>query len=124
MPGVLVEELLQLQRRRALPGLAWIQRRIREAALERVEDLTRVRDPSISSTGNVPRSEKAIARGPPGSSERRTCGTRLKSSAQRAFSLKFEKLYCHRTGADTAMAIIETASAPGGHGVRLGKIAR
>jgi hypothetical protein len=48
----------------------------------------------------VPRREKRIARGEFGSSERRTCGICLKSSAQRAFSLKFEKLYCQRTGAE------------------------
>src|SRR5262249_22315133 len=65
-----------------------------------------IRSPSMSSTGNVPRRENAIARGPPGNSERRTCGMRLKSSAQRAFSLKFEKLYCQRTGLDTAQAIL------------------
>jgi hypothetical protein len=44
----------------------------------------------------------------------------LKSSAQRAFSLKFEKLYCHRTGADTALVMllpIEHARAPDPRGI-------
>src|SRR5581483_9469456 len=35
-----------------------------------------------------------------GSNERRTCAIVLWSSAQRTFSLKFEKLYCQRTGGE------------------------
>src|SRR5215472_12345332 len=34
----------------------------------------------------------------PGTNEWRMCGTLLKSSAQRAFSLKWELVNCHRTG--------------------------
>ena len=36
----------------------------------------------------------------PGSRDLRVCGTPLKSSAQRAFSVKWEIAKCHRTGAD------------------------
>src|SRR5262249_51395352 len=55
--------------------------------------------PSRSRTGSVPFLQKAIAFGPPGRRECRRWRTPLWSSAQRAFSLKFEKLYCQRTGA-------------------------
>src|SRR3954449_3867618 len=57
-----------------------------------------IRSPSRSRTGNVPRRTKDIARGPPGISDRLSCRIPLWSSAQRAFSLKLEKLYCQRTG--------------------------
>jgi hypothetical protein len=41
----------------------------------------------------------------PGRSERRTCGMPFQSSAQRAFSLKWEPRNCHRTGAHGATCI-------------------
>ena len=69
-----------------------------------------IRSPSMSSTGSVPPRENAIARRPPGSNERRMCAIPLKSSVQRAFSLKFEKLYCHSTGGDTSAAMILAAA--------------
>src|SRR5438093_883018 len=62
--------------------------------------------PSRSSTGSVPCRENSIARGLSGRSERRTCGMPLKSRTHRAFSLKFEKLYCQRTGGVTRSLIL------------------
>jgi len=45
MPGVLVEELLELQRRGSLAGIAGIQPGVGVAALERGEDVGGVDDP-------------------------------------------------------------------------------
>ena len=56
--------------------------------------------PLSSRTGSDfwPLSQRTRGTCSPGTSDRRTCGMPLKSSAQRAFSLKCENLNCQRTG--------------------------
>ena len=60
--------------------------------------------PSVTSTGVVSPPQSRLARRTwvPGATERRRCGMRLWSSAQRAFSLKCEKRICQRTGVPAA----------------------